>query len=291
MLILLLAALLFTPAFVAAQPIAPPDQFFDSNGVRLRYVEQGQGPAIVLMHGYTGTLDRHWINNGVFANLAKDHRVIAFDLRGHGKSGKPHEPGAYGETMAADVVRLLDHLKIERAHVIGYSLGAMIAGRVATMHPGRLISVAYVASLPFREGATYMDTFADESVKELESDLPFKSLAVALQPVGTKPPSDDEIRKAVAPLVAANDVRALAALWRGYKTLSVSDQQLAALRVPSILLTGSEDISAAGVPELNKMHPQIRTLVVQGAQHGGPEGVMRRPEFMTVLREFLAAAR
>lgn len=284
-------ALLLVAALSAAQPAAPPEQFFDSAGVRIRYVEQGKGPAVVLMHGYTGTLDRHFIANGVFANLAQDHRVIAFDLRGHGKSGKPHEPGAYGETMAADVVRLLDHLKIERAHVIGYSLGAMIAGRVATMHPGRLISVAYVASLPFREGATYMGTFADESVKELESDLPFKSLAVALQPVGTKPPSDDEIRKAVAPLVAANDVRALAALWRGYKTLSVSDQQLAAVRVPSIVLTGSEDISAAGVPELNKMHPQIRTLVVQGAQHGGPEGVMRRPEFMTVLREFLAAAR
>ena len=97
---------------VVGQPaVAPPDQFFDSSGVRLRYVEQGQG-RIVLMHGYTGTLDRHWINNGVFANLAKEHRVVAFDLRGHGKSGKPHDPPAYGETMAGDVVRLLDHLKI-----------------------------------------------------------------------------------------------------------------------------------------------------------------------------------
>ena len=109
----------------AGRPAAPPDQFFDSNGVRIRYVEQGQGPAIVLMHGYTGTLDRHFVANGVFANLAKDYRVIAIDLRGHGKSGKPHDPKAYGEEMARDVVRLLDHLKIPRAHVLGYSLGAM----------------------------------------------------------------------------------------------------------------------------------------------------------------------
>ena len=186
------------------------------------------------MHGYTGTLDRHFIANGVFANLAKDYRVIAMDLRGHGKSDKPHDPKAYGETMAGDVVRLLDHLKIPRAHVLGYSLGAMIAGRLATMHPARLMSVAYVASLPLLEGATYMDTFAQESIKELESDLPFKSLFVAVQPPGAKPPSDDEIRKAVAPLVAANDVQAFAALWRGYKTLSVSDQQLKAVRVPSM---------------------------------------------------------
>ena len=278
-----------TAAAQPAVPAAPPDQFFDSNGVRIRYVEQGHGPAIVLMHGYTGTLDRHFLANGVFANLAKDYRVIAMDLRGHGKSDKPHDPKAYGETMAGDVVRLLDHLKIPRAHVLGYSLGAMIAGRLATMHPARLMSVAYVASLPLLEGATYMETFAQESVKELESDLPFKSLVVRLQPPGAKPPSDDEIRKAVEPLAAANDVRAFAALWRGYRTLIVSNQQLKAVRVPSMVLIGSDDISAAGVPELNKTHPQIRTLVVPGAQHGGPEGVMRRPEFMAALREFLPA--
>lgn len=289
-----IAAILVWSATAAAQPAvpsAPPDQFFDSNGVRIRFVEQGQGPALVLMHGYTGTLDRHFIANGVFANLARDYRVIAMDLRGHGKSDKPHDPNAYGEAMAGDVVRLLDHLKIPRAHVLGYSLGAMIAARLATTHPARLISVAYVASLPLLEGNTYMETFAQESVKELESDLPFKSLAVALQPPGAKPQSDDEIRKAVAPLVAANDVRAFAALWRGYKTLTVSNQQLTAVRVPSIVLIGSDDISAAGIPELNKTHPQIRTFVVQGAQHGGPEGVLRRAEFMAVLREFLANAR
>ena len=103
----------------AAQPTAAPsDRFFDSNGVRIRYVEQGTGPPVVLMHGYTGTLDRHFLANGLFANLATHHRVIAIDLRGHGKSDKPHDPAAYGEVMAEDVVRLLDHLKIPRAHVI-----------------------------------------------------------------------------------------------------------------------------------------------------------------------------
>ena len=289
--VLLILAILAAPAFARAQTAAPPDQFFDSNGVRLRYVEQGQGPAIVLMHGYTGTADRHFLANGVFANLAKDHRAIAIDLRGHGKSAKPHMPSAYGDEMARDVVRLLDHLKIQRAHVLGYSLGGFIASRLATLHPDRLISVVYTAALPLRTTDTFMDKFADDSVKELESDMPFKSLAVALQPPGAKPPSDDEIRKMVAPLVAANDVKALAALWRGFKTLAISPQQLTAIKVPSIVITGSADTNAAGVPELNKTHPQIRTVVVQGAQHGGPEGVMRRAEFMTALRAFLAAAK
>lgn len=278
-------------ALVVMQAAAPPDQFFDSNGVRLRYVEQGSGPAIILMHGLTGTLDRHFMANGVFATLAKDHRAIAVDLRGHGKSDKPHRPEAYGDEMARDVVRLMDHLKIQRADVLGYSLGAMIAGRLATMHPERIASIVYVASLPLREGDTDMEKFAADSIADLESDVPFKSLMIGLQPPGSKPPSDDEIRKAVAPLVAANDVKALAALWRGYQTLAVSEKQLAALKIPSIVLIGSEDISAAGVPALNKTQPQIRTVVIPGAQHGGPEGVMRRKEFTQALQEFLAVAR
>jgi pimeloyl-ACP methyl ester carboxylesterase len=273
------------------QAAAPPDQFFDSNGVRIRYVEQGSGPPIVLMHGYTGTLDRHFLASGVFAALVNDHRVIAIDLRGHGKSDKPHAPDAYGEEMARDVVRLLDHLRVPRAHVLGYSLGAMIAGRLATMHPERLTSVVYVGSLPLREGDSSISRFAEDAVKEFEQNLPFKSLVVALQPPGSAPPSDDEVRKAVAPLVAANDVRAFEALWRGYNTLAVRDQQLAAARVPAIVLVGSEDISAAGVPQLNKTHPQIRTVIVQGARHGGPEGVMRRREFMQTLQQFLASVR
>src|SRR5687767_3734040 len=135
--------------------------------MRLRYVEQGQGPAIVLMHGYTGTLDRHFIANGVFANLAKDHRVIAMDLRGHGKSGKPHEASAYGVEMARDVGRLLDHLKIQRAHIAGYSLGAFIAARFASLQPQRPISVIYIASLPLRDGDTVMEKFAEESANDL----------------------------------------------------------------------------------------------------------------------------
>src|SRR5215510_9080766 len=104
-------ALLASVAIVAAQPVAPPDRFFDSNGVQIRYVEQGSGSPVVMLHGYTGTADRHFISNGVFAQIAKEHRAIAMDLRAHGKSSKPHDPKMYGDEMARDVIRLLDHLK------------------------------------------------------------------------------------------------------------------------------------------------------------------------------------
>jgi predicted alpha/beta-fold hydrolase len=67
----------------ALQASDPREAFFDCNGVSIHFVEQGQGPAVVLVHGYTGTAERHWINTGVFGDLARDYRVIAMDARGH----------------------------------------------------------------------------------------------------------------------------------------------------------------------------------------------------------------
>jgi pimeloyl-ACP methyl ester carboxylesterase len=274
-----------------AQPAAPPDRFFDSNGVQIRYVEQGAGPPVIMLHGYTGTLDRHFVANGVFTAVARDHRAIAMDLRAHGKSGKPHDPKAYGDEFAKDVIRLLDHLKIQRAHIVGYSLGAALSGRLVTIHPDRLASVAFIGSHPRRELNAADTRFIEESIRELESDLPFRSLAVAIQPTGTPLPSDDELRKMVAPLVAANDVKALAAMWRGGAFPLTTDAALKAARFPMIEIIGTLDPAVSAVEPLRKAHPQIRMLVLEGATHGGEQGVLRRPETMTALRELWSSAR
>jgi pimeloyl-ACP methyl ester carboxylesterase len=282
------AIVLAAITIVAAQPIAPPDQFFDSNGVQIRYVEQGSGSPVVMLHGYTGTADRHFVANGVFAQVAKDHRAIAMDLRAHGKSGKPHDPKMYGDEMAKDVVRLLDHLKIRKAHLVGYSLGAMIAGRLVTTNPDRLLSVAFIGHHPERSISAADRKFIDDSLVEMESDLPFRSLAVAIQPVGQPMPSDDELRKAVAPLVAANDVRALAAMWRGGGFLITTDASLKAAKFPMIEIIGTLDPAVTDVEPLKKAHPQIKTLVLEGATHGGEQGVLRRLETMKALQELWA---
>src|SRR5262245_20961152 len=76
------------------------DKYFDSKGVRIRYVDEGTGEPVVLIHGHTSNIEVSWIDTGVLPILAKHHRVVALDLRGHGKSGKPHEPEAYGAEMA-----------------------------------------------------------------------------------------------------------------------------------------------------------------------------------------------
>ena len=276
---------------VAAQPAALADLFFDSNGVRMRYVEQGAGSPVVMLHGYTGTLDRHFVASGVFATVAKDHRAIAMDLRGHGKSGKPHDPKAYGDELAQDVVRLLDHLKIDRAHIVGYSLGAVIAGRLVTTNPNRLLSVAFVARSPVRQISEADRKFIEDSIQEMESDLPFRSLAVAVQPVGQPLPPDDELRKLVAPLVAANDIKAFAAMWRGGAFLLTDDAALKRAKFPMAEIVGSLDPSIAELEPFRKAHPQIKTLVLEGATHGGAQSVLLRPETIAALKELWSSAR
>ena len=77
--------------FVAPLHQELQDKWFDSDGVKIRYVDRGAGPPVLLIHGYTRSVESNWIEPGVFADLVKDYRVIAFDLRGHGKSDKPHE--------------------------------------------------------------------------------------------------------------------------------------------------------------------------------------------------------
>lgn len=119
------------------------DKFFDSNGVRIRYLDQGKGQPLVLLHGQGNNVDAAWVRTGVVANLSKDHRVIAMDLRGHGKSGKPHVPQAYGEELGLDVIRLLDHLKIPRAHILGYSLGAGVNAKLLTTHSQRYLTAIF----------------------------------------------------------------------------------------------------------------------------------------------------
>ena len=115
-------------------------QKFDSDGVEIAYLDEGEGQPTLLIHGFGSNADVNWVSTSWVRDLqAAGRRVIALDNRGHGKSGKPHDPAAYDpRIMAEDARRLLDHLRIERADVIGYSMGARIAANLALAHPERV---------------------------------------------------------------------------------------------------------------------------------------------------------
>ncbi len=108
-------------------------QFFDSDGVRIAYIDfapaSGAGDPVLLVHGFASNHAVNWVNTMWVKTLTRaGYRVIALDNRGHGQSEKLYEPAAYTPAvMAEDARRLLDHLGIERADVMGYSMGARIA--------------------------------------------------------------------------------------------------------------------------------------------------------------------
>jgi pimeloyl-ACP methyl ester carboxylesterase len=291
--LIFLTVLMSHGAFTGEQQVvaALHDRFFDSNGVRIRYVEQGQGPPVVLIHGYTGNLERHWINPGVFTNLANDYRVIAIDCRGHGKSGKPTSPRAYGAEMGKDVIRLLDHLKIRRAHIVGFSMGAIIAGHLLTSDADRFLSASLVGHPAVRTWTAADEQEAEASARDLESDTPFRLLILGIWPADEPPPSEEEIRKRSQAMVAVNDPRALAAYHRGRSALVVTDDKIARVRVPVLGIIGSADPGLTGMQDLKKAMPALSLVVVEGATHGGERGVLRHPQFLATLREFLAARR
>ena len=134
--------------FAIAQD-APADKFFDSDGVRIRFVDLGEGEPIILVHGFTRTLES-WNRGDILRSLARDYRVVALDCRGHGSSDKPHDPQRYGAHMAKDVLRLMDHLQIPKAHVVGYSMGARLTGYLLANHPDRFITATLGGSPPRR---------------------------------------------------------------------------------------------------------------------------------------------
>lgn len=126
---------------------------FTSNGVPISYTDEGLGAPVVLIHGLTSSGDRNWRMPGVIQRLTPRYRVITIDVRGHGRSGKPESEAAYGVQLEEDVVRLLDHLHIPRAHVIGYSMGGMIAMKMMVLHPDRVQSALLGGMGWLREGS------------------------------------------------------------------------------------------------------------------------------------------
>src|SRR5262245_65104219 len=138
------------PAAAAGQGAAalPPDTkedvFTTSDGLKIHYLTAGTtGSWVVLVHGYSDNAERMWFRTGIAPALAKNHRIVALDNRNHGKSDKP-QPGGSGR--AQDVVELMDHLKIDRAHIHGYSMGGGMTGQLLAMIPQRFITAGFGGS-------------------------------------------------------------------------------------------------------------------------------------------------
>jgi pimeloyl-ACP methyl ester carboxylesterase len=260
------------------------DRYFDAGGVRIRYVDSGNGAAVVLIHGFTGDIERSWINTGVLPDLERDHRVVALDLRGHGHSGKPHAPAAYGE-IGADVIRLLDHLKIEKAHAVGYSLGGIILAKLLVTHPERFASAVLGGAAYRRSQSKESDLAADAAARDIEAGL-YRALIVSTAPTDEPPPSEEAIRARSREIAASSDLLAHAALMRSRRGLVVTDAEIAKVRVPTLAIVGGADPALPRVQAMAKRWPGLVVELVPAAAHPTvhERGLPRRAEFLRAIR-------
>ena len=274
--------------FVFLGTAAAQDRYFDAGGVRIRYVDMGSGPAVVLVHGFTGDIERSWINTGVLANLSTDHRVLAFDLRGHGHSGKPHDPRAYDE-IGLDVIRLLDHTGVKRAHVVGYSLGGIIIAKLLTTHPERFTSALIGGAAYRRSRSARADRENEAAAREVEAGM-YRALIVSTAATDEPPPGEEAILARSREIAGSNDVHAHAALMRARRALLVSDAEIAAVRVPTLALVGGADPALLRVQAMREFWQDLHVQVVPGATHPTvhERGLPRRPEFAQAIRRWIA---
>jgi pimeloyl-ACP methyl ester carboxylesterase len=269
---------------------AAQDRYFDSSGVQLHYVDVGSGEPVVLVHGYTNSVEL-WNDTGVLANLRRDHRVIAFDARGHGKSGKPHDPAAYGAEMSQDIVRLLDHLSLRRAHILGYSMGGNVVVKLLTTNPDRFQSAVMVAGGGRLRWTASQEENTRKRIRELEGPAPFRQIILSVWPPDQPPPGEDVLQQRALELSRTNDPQALAAFVKAVRGHVVTTEQVASVKVPTMGIVGTADPAIDGMRELKTVMPSLDLVVVDGATHGYERSILRRPEFVDHVRRFVAEHR
>lgn len=241
---------------------------FDSDGVRLHYVLHGpaEGSPIVLVHGFASDYQLNWFGTRWQETLTgAGFRVIGLDCRGHGASDKPHDTAAYAlEVMTADVRRLLDHLDIEVADYLGYSMGARIGLQAMLAYPGLLRRVAL-------GGIGWAGAFhaAQDIAQALRGE-----------------PTDSPVAKTFyqfATARASNDLEALAACILGPQP-DTDPAQLHSITNPVLVVVGEKDDIVDEVPRLVESIPTAKLVTIPGRNH---MSAVPAREFKQAVVEFL----
>jgi pimeloyl-ACP methyl ester carboxylesterase len=241
------------------------------DGLTLHHEDEGDGDVVVLLHGFAADANINWVRSGVFdALVGEGYRVVALDARGHGLSDKPHDSRAYeDDAMARDVRCLLDHLGAERCAVVGFSMGAVTALRVA-----RLDERVRTASII---GMTADNL--DPPLRQAQRAQVIEGL-LAEDPAALADPMARQFRT-LADSVRA-DRHALAAYTAAERVSAESE--IAEVTVPVLVIVGADDTYAAPADSLAARMPGGHALTVPGDHFG----CASQPEVHEALVKFLA---
>lgn len=245
---------------------------FDSGGVRIAYEDGGEGRPVVLVHGFSSDRRGTW-GGSDWRGALRDagRRVVALDVRGHGESEKPHDSAAYEPAvLAGDVVRLLDHLAIEEADLVGYSMGARLSMHLLVDHPDRFGAVV-LAGVGER-------TLAEDRYSEGIADA-----LAADDPEEVADPTAREFRALAEE--RGNDLAALAAFRRAPQAgLVMAPERLADVATPVLVVAGADD-ELVGDPEpLAAAIPGAEAVTIPGCDH---LATVDDPRFQEAVLSFL----
>jgi pimeloyl-ACP methyl ester carboxylesterase len=239
-------------------------QFFASDGVRIAYIDiapaSGAGDPVLLIHGFGSNHAVNWTSTMWVKTLTHaGYRAVALDNRGHGQSDKLYDPAAYTPTiMAEDARRLLDHLGINRADVMGYSMGARIAANLALNHPERVRSLLIGGlGIHLVEGEGLPPGLADA--------MEAPSLDVLTDPT-------ERMFRAFADQTKS-DRKALAACMRGSRQ-NLSRAQVAQIYAPTLIAVGTKDHIAGSPHDLAALFLNARALDIPNRDHNVAVGDM-----------------
>ena len=255
---------------------------YQSDGMKIAYRVEGPGDVavlegrvdqpvpVLLVHGFASNFMVNWVKPSWTKNLTDaGYTTICIDNRGHGDSEKLYDPQVYGaHLMARDAVHLLDHLGIEKAYVMGYSMGARITAFMLHQNSERVKAAIFSGmGINMVRGlggsAPIAEAFEAERLEDV-SDLTARSFRAFAQNIG-------------------GDLKALAACLRG-PSVKVTTEMLAGIRTPTLIAVGSEDEIAGSPDELRDLIPGSRVLHIPGRDHMKSVG---DPVFKKGVLEFL----
>jgi pimeloyl-ACP methyl ester carboxylesterase len=245
--------------------------YADVNGLHMYYEVHGAGSPLVLLHGGMLTIELNFA--GLIPDLAQRHQVIGVELQGHGRTAdidREITPAA----MASDVVGLLDHLGIDRAHVLGHSMGGAVTLELAVSHPTRVRSIAPISASVRPDGMH--EDLTDPSRHATSTRMPtqqdfadFRDAYVRLSP---HPEHFDEF---LATLSASNtDLQG----W--------SDEQLAGITAPTLLVQGDHDfVTVEHAALMQQLIPGAHLAVLPNTTH--MQATRRADLLLPMLADFL----
>src|SRR5262245_31091352 len=225
--------------------------YTNNQGVSIHYQIEGAGPALVLQHGFTDSLES-WYELGYVEALKHNYRLILVDARGHSTSDKPHEPTAYEhKLLVADLIAVLDDLTVPTAHFFGYSMGGRIGFALAKYAPERFSSLIIGGAHPYQQTREQFDARL-QILKKGQEGMVILTAA------------DSPTRKARR---LANDVEALIASWIGRMDGPGLEEVLPTMIMPCLLYAGEADAAYPGVKECITHMPNVTFFSLPGLNH------------------------